>query len=342
MICKTNLNLENILSVHSGWYDKFVTSIGSCSLDKDIFLFPEDMASGKSLFCKILPELAVVVMDLQLRQTLNLSQIPAIDNSGFWVLCFDLQNERFMQNSPEVNELEKKVSLSKVTLLDGKTGSSFIVQQGDSIFSLRILIKKAFFKEFIKNKDLEKEIKVVLNSKGFLSKTIDSRSRVILNNLRSQNLDSSNYEFLIKGVVYRLLVLFNERRSVFSTNDSVIYERDRKMILSTNDFLMSNLTLPFPGNAKLVEISNMSVTKYRILYKNIVGTTPFLFFREKKLLLAKEMLNSGNFKRVTDVAFALGYNKVAYFSQIYKREFNISPCDSLYASNSSNRSDFGQ
>ena len=53
--------------------------------------------------------------------------------------------------------------------------------------------------------------------------------------------------------------------------------------------------------------------------------SPALFFKNEKLLLAKELLESGDFKLISDVAYELGYNKTTYFSSIFRNHFGVLP-----------------
>jgi transcriptional regulator GlxA family with amidase domain len=49
-------------------------------------------------------------------------------------------------------------------------------------------------------------------------------------------------------------------------------------------------------------------------------------------MLAQELLKSGNFKNINDVAFELCYSKPGYFSAIYKKKFRRSPNEDFISS----------
>lgn len=321
-----NLRLEYLPSLHSEWFTKLISSMSPVSIKKNIVWFPKYIGTGGSLFCKILPEVSVLVFDAVLSQKICFDRLPTNGAEDFWILCYDLHNRECVKTNSANAKQNQNLFKSNVAILDSNTSSSFLVKEGVRNFSLRILIKKDFLHKFLIRSGI---INQDFNRETAFFKAMDSRSKVLLNSLKKYRLDSMHYELLLKAVVYNLLGFFTEKQSIPAADFNIIYDRDREAIIKSNEYLLSDLSIPFPGLEELVKVANMSVTKYRVLYKSIVGTTPLLFFRQEKLKQAKIMLESGNYKWVADVAFDLGYSKVAYFSKIYKSQFHINPCESL-------------
>lgn len=277
---KANLKLEYLPSLSSEWYDTLISSNNKESVKKNIVWFPKYMGTGGSIFCKIHPEVSVLVFDAILNQKICFDRLPTNELEDFWILCYDLHNREYIKSNTWNSKEQRDLFKSNVTILDSNSSSTYIVKEGVRNFSLRILIGKDFLNNFLmKSGILYQEF----NCEKFFCKAMDSRSKVLLNTLKKHRLDSTNYEFLLKGVVYNLLGFFTEKQSIPTVEFNVIYNRDREAILKSNDYLLSDLTIPFPGVNELVKVANMSVTKYRVLYKSIIGTTPLLFFRQEKL-----------------------------------------------------------
>jgi AraC family chitin signaling transcriptional activator len=60
--------------------------------------------------------------------------------------------------------------------------------------------------------------------------------------------------------------------------------------------------------------------------KAILGKTPIELLNEFRLNEAMRMLKGGrNSQTVSDVAFASGFNDLAYFSKRFKERFGVSP-----------------
>lgn len=63
--------------------------------------------------------------------------------------------------------------------------------------------------------------------------------------------------------------------------------------------------------------------------KKITGLTPNKYFREIKLQVARELLESGQVRTVNEVAYAIGFDTAKYFSKIYEARFGKRPVEWL-------------
>ena len=79
----------------------------------------------------------------------------------------------------------------------------------------------------------------------------------------------------------------------------------------------------------LQEISKeMGLSKEYVaaLFKKETGKTMTWYINERKLLLARQLLQSGEIS-LGNVALHVGYDNYSYFSRLFKRYFGISPAD---------------
>ena len=72
--------------------------------------------------------------------------------------------------------------------------------------------------------------------------------------------------------------------------------------------------------AKALYISLSSLERK---FKKTLGITPLEYIRKKKLILASQMLQSG--ESVLQVGSNLGYNDISYFIELFKRYFGCTP-----------------
>jgi methylphosphotriester-DNA--protein-cysteine methyltransferase len=72
-------------------------------------------------------------------------------------------------------------------------------------------------------------------------------------------------------------------------------------------------------------MAGMSVTKYKILFKKHLATTPKNIYIKEKFLLAKKMIESGNYSLLSDVMYELNYYNLNYFKAQYTLFFKRSP-----------------
>ena len=307
------------------WRQKFVDDLG-CTIVNENMYFPEEVASGSSCFLEINPNFSVVIVDSIMNTPLRFTRIPSEDD--FWIVYYDLSDSVSKHVIDDVNHKIGYKSKLSFAIVDNKIKSSYLSTVGERFYTLRLFIRKSYLKTFFKDTEFEKDFKDVFDDKKkkmFFYGHIDSRSKVVLNALKQREIDNPNYEFLLKGAAYNLLGYLIERLNTKMPGMATHLEKDIEAVMLSQQHLLSNLLIPFPGIEFLANIANMSPTKFRALYNSIFGMSPPLFFKIEKLLLAKELLESGSFKLISDVAYELGYNKTTYFSSIYRDYFGVLP-----------------
>jgi AraC-like DNA-binding protein len=316
---------KHIYSLTPEWRQKFVDDLGGKIEDKNMY-FTRETVSGSSCFLEILPDVSVVIIDSVLNIPIRITRIPSEDD--FWIVYYDLSESFSKHTVADVNHKTGYKSKLNFAIVDNKIRSTYLSIVGERFFALRLFIRKSYMKTFFSDAEFEKDFKDVFDvkkKKTFFYGHIDSRSKVVLHSLKQQSIRNHNYEFLLKGAAFNLLSYLIERLSTNIPNMGTHLEKDIDAIMLSQQYLLSNLSIPFPGIDILASIANMSSAKYKNLYNDIFGMSPALFFKNEKLLLAKELLESGKFKLISDVAFELGYKKTAYFSSIYKDYYGVLP-----------------
>jgi len=93
--------------------------------------------------------------------------------------------------------------------------------------------------------------------------------------------------------------------------------------------IRQNLDDPYLTNAKLAELIGQSE---RQLYRRVelfTGMSPNHYIREIRLQRAAELLKSGKFMTVKEVAMRVGFIKVSYFSKIFEEKNGQRPSQIL-------------
>ncbi len=316
---------KHTYSLTSDWRQNFVDGLG-CTIVNENMYFPEETAVGSCCISEINPDVSVVIIECVMNKPLRLTRVPSEDD--FWIVYYDLSDSNSKHIVDDVNHKIGYKSKLNFAIVDNKINSTYLSTAGEQFYALRLFIRKSYMKTFFNDAEFKKDFKDVFDSKKkkmFFYGHIDSRSKVVLNTLKQQGIDKPNYEFLLKGAAYNLFGYLIERLNAKMPSMGTHLEKDIEAVMLSQQHLLSNLLIPFPGIEFLANIANMSPTKYRALYSSIFGMSPPLFFKIEKLLLAKELLESGSFKLISDVAYELGYNKTTYFSSIYRDYFGVLP-----------------
>ena len=102
------------------------------------------------------------------------------------------------------------------------------------------------------------------------------------------------------------------------------HSKQIKMLEPALQFIQNEFcsqTIPIPMLAKLC---GMSETYFRKLFLLEFGISPSKYIRNKRLIFARDLLNSGEFS-VTDAAITSGFNDISYFSREYKKMWGVNP-----------------
>ena len=89
------------------------------------------------------------------------------------------------------------------------------------------------------------------------------------------------------------------------------------------DYLIANPSKPFDTRL-LCEMTELSDSSLRRLFKEHTGKTPFEFMKELRMVTAARKLLATN-KRVSTIAYELGFSDQNYFARVFKSVFGISP-----------------
>lgn len=79
---------------------------------------------------------------------------------------------------------------------------------------------------------------------------------------------------------------------------------------------------------QLAEISGLSVSSFKRVFKEVVGITPHAFIVRKQIDRAQRLLQAGQ-DSITDIAFECGFSSSQYFATVFKRIVGITPNDLL-------------
>lgn len=75
---------------------------------------------------------------------------------------------------------------------------------------------------------------------------------------------------------------------------------------------------------ELAYLSGRSLSSFKRDFQGIYGEPPAKWIREKRLLKARQMLQSSRMS-VADVAYSLGFENPSHFSRIFKQRYGLSP-----------------
>ncbi|WP_306352277.1 helix-turn-helix domain-containing protein [Flavobacterium sp. '19STA2R22 D10 B1'] len=215
-----------------------------------------------------------------------------------------------------------------LAIIDSSLKTDYIVKPGSTTFALCIFIKKEVIRDYIRmNPSLREHTDKLFDSRAntiVKFTRMSNESYHLMNNLRAQTVGGSIFDLYLKGTVQSLLANYIEHLKYEDMVIDTVNEQDLTAIISSQAYLIENVTEIFPSIVFLSQQVNMSESKYKSLFKKITGMTPHVFFRSNKLLKARELLQ-GRQLSVTEVSDALNFTNNAYFANQFKEYFGMSP-----------------
>ncbi|MFK7933901.1 MAG: helix-turn-helix transcriptional regulator, partial [Saprospiraceae bacterium] len=113
-------------------------------------------------------------------------------------------------------------------------------------------------------------------------------------------------------------------------NGAVHFSMAKKTWLEKlNELLVDNIKDPNLTNADLAEQLLMSERAFYRKVKEETGYSPNHYLRKIRLQTARQLLLSGKFLQVQEVAHQVGFRKVSYFSQLFEKTFGKKPIEYL-------------
>lgn len=119
-----------------------------------------------------------------------------------------------------------------------------------------------------------------------------------------------------------LLYLINKYGQQFENYLFSLIEKELspfKKVVESN--VLSSLALE-----EIAFLCNMSLSTFKRSFVKEYQTSPGKWFRDKRLLKAKELLEDAHIKP-SDIYLDLGYNNLSNFSAAFKKKFNVNPSE---------------
>jgi len=138
-------------------------------------------------------------------------------------------------------------------------------------------------------------------------------------------------ELLIKSYFSQLLYFFVNDIIVEISKRTAqdIKSIEMQVIKQIEEKITYEFHKPIPSVKEMARMAGMSVSKFKLLFHEVYGTSPHQYVLEKKMIYAKDLLQTGKYS-ITQVAYKVGYLYVSGFTRIYKQKFNDLPSTTYF------------
>ncbi|MBR5308152.1 MAG: helix-turn-helix transcriptional regulator [Clostridia bacterium] len=159
---------------------------------------------------------------------------------------------------------------------------------------------------------------------AFPTMTADCTDNPEIKNLfrKLLNLGSLNSEYnalTAASVMYEIFAYMSKKQ-----NSDYVSPDLRGKINEIHSYLYENYKKEIPDSSELSAKCGITTKYFRTLFKKMYGTTPTQYVIELRLNAAEELLSEG-ILGVGEIAEAVGFSDVYYFSKLFKKHFLYSP-----------------
>ena len=128
----------------------------------------------------------------------------------------------------------------------------------------------------------------------------------------------ANYQQALSGIACNLvsMALYLSRNKDFSKSNIAEQINNAKVAVHEN---ISSIT-----PEKLAEITYMSYSEFRKIFKEYTGFSPSQYIQEVRINMAKEMLTNTS-RSIKEIAFELGYENKDYFFTVFRKATGMTP-----------------
>ncbi|WP_027379159.1 AraC family transcriptional regulator [Chryseobacterium daeguense] len=321
--------MENFSFQYSYDYNKLIKNIEE-SVDthaiENRIKISNSSFNGEYIFCQVDENISVMIIDA-LYDNDTLFHIRNDDDS-FIGMYYNLSDTDFKLN---IGGQFFKVgnTFNNLTTLDSSLNCDVIVKKGCKAYNFYIFITKGAAKSYLPQSEKTiKHIEDLLNEKKntiIRFERINYASLSVLKDLKLQLEEGLFTEFFIKSAAYELLDIYIKHIIVSQRIVGKITDTELNYILISQQTLLESVNGDFPSIESLSREACMSPTKYKNIFKKIIGTSPKSYFLFNKLEKSKKMLISGY--SVNEVSYKLGYKSSSHFVNQFKAEYGITPKD---------------
>ena len=140
--------------------------------------------------------------------------------------------------------------------------------------------------------------------------------------------DYLNKPFLMEELEIRienLIGRYKIRREGTALGEKTGFSADESWLLALEQLATERISDPGFTVRQLAETLNLSERSLFNRVKSLVGTTPGDYLREVRLNQARTLLEQKQYKTVSEVCYAVGFQKPSYFAQLFKKRFGHLP-----------------
>lgn len=311
--------IDYTLEASDKWLQKLHAVAPSILKNNRLELLPA-IGKGTMQTLNIQDGLHVSITDLVLSQSIMLYRKPKPINDGF-ILNIYLSNSQVNTNI-NGDSLELGINNNKVILSSSCSSAKLIFPKDEPIQIFHIYISRSWILENAINEESAFYKPVTQDEPIYIVENLDynfSKVReLIVPSITSLN------KIKLRSAIFQVLEHLLTKLEKRSNSAFVpLKESELTNLMLSVQSIESSIPDVIP-NKQLAKQSKMSLSKFKTLFKQVYGITPYQYHLQQKMTLAFDLLKS-NKHTVSEVGYLIGYKNLGQFSKRFYKVHNVLP-----------------
>lgn len=316
-------NFKYKMSNPMDWHIDMVKQIPITVKDSRMML-KSNFGSGGAVYQELQSGLWIEQMDFKLNERLDVEVLPKPTNDTFFITFWVSEAE--VKQKVDDQELQLNLENVSVVLISSTTNTHYHFPGKNKNIKLFMiwmtrdwLLENAFSEKTPELSQLFKSDKPI-----YFSENMDYKFKNILRELDFYN---ANKLSLLTKTLYLMSLFFEniQRRNFNNIAKLNIHPSDIKTLMDIKHYIHSHPLEDISLEA-LSDMANMSLSKFKRLFKQAFGTTPYRYCLKNKMEIAKEALQRKEYT-VSQTGFMIGYSNLSQFSKAFKNHFGCLPSE---------------
>lgn len=308
----------------AGNFEQFATSLGA-EVKQNVFNVDNSLLKA-SCYCVLPePELEIFVCDFVFKKKFSFSVKNNLARHNQFCLALYGMPSHCTTVIIESDSRRRHLQMTAPSLLliSEQQNMRLVFNSDCSFKCIAFLFTPAWFQKHLElvQSNAEDDVSQQLLS-AFLSRQLSKVELTITNSVF--NALEKNYTTIeVKSMLYTLLSSVH-RDAPLEINRPTPPNKYTNIMVNVARKISSSLYKPMPSLDELSREFYVSPSTLKRQFKNVFGKSLYEYYLDKKMELAKTMLETGN-EKVTAVAFLLGYESPSHFISSFKKVHGYSP-----------------
>lgn len=320
-VYKCMIEFDYQLSIPPKFYATLHQNLPSVLCDDKLTL-KEEIGKGEFVALQVQDGLWAQQINVNMRQNIVLHRKPLKENQLF-VIDFYLSQSNLIRTS-ENQIYNLGFENINMMLTSSTTSAQLSVPSNKDISIFNIVFTRDWLLKNVLIDHPESYNFFNTNEAIYFSENLDYKLKELLKKI---NLVQDNKLTSVVYIIQIIDYLFEKvkSRTLLTESNAHIHSSDLQQLIQVREFLDEQSQEEISLDS-LSKKAGMSLSKFKRLFKQVFGTTPYQYYLANKMEKAMELLKMQIYS-VSEIGFLIGYSNLSQFSKAFKNHFGILPSE---------------